>query len=160
MKTFVRFGSQKNHIIHTVRYEVLGSYQRFLSFADKETAKEIILAMDEKDFPCSIFSTLSHGQVHRGCQMQFRYYIANFIKAIVCSTERKTTESAKGLLRTNVLGPWLNQDNSKELVISMYTWRRNSLRTPVWRCAVELRAANDRLARCQLKQFRASIQPN
>ena len=74
MKTFIQIASQKNHIIHTVRYEVLGSYQRFLSFADKETAKEIILAMDEKDFPCFISSTLSHGQVHRGCQMQFRYY--------------------------------------------------------------------------------------
>ena len=94
MKTFIQFGSQKNHVtIFTitiiVRYEVLGSHQRFLSFADKETAKEIILAMDEKDFPCSIFSTLSHGQVHRGCQMQFRYYIANFIKAIVFFNRKK-----------------------------------------------------------------------
>ena len=98
MKTFIQFRSQKNHItIFTitiiVRYEVLGSHQRFLSFADKETAKEIILAMDEKDFPCSIFSTLSHGQVHRGCQMQFRYYIANFIKAIVYFNRKKKTRN-------------------------------------------------------------------
>ena len=98
MKTFVLFGSQKNHIIHTVRYEVLGSYQRFLSFADKETAKEIILAMDEKDFPCFISSTLSHGQVHCGCQMQFRYYIVNISKQIA------TTESAEHLLRTKEKG--------------------------------------------------------
>ena len=47
------------------------------------------LAMDEKDFQSSIFSTLSHGQVHRGCQMQFRYYIANFIKAIVFFNRKK-----------------------------------------------------------------------
>ena len=50
-------------------------------------------------------------------------------KNIVSSTERKSTESAKDLLKTNVLGPWLHQDNSKELVISKYTWWRNSLRT-------------------------------
>ena len=98
MKTFIQIASQKNHIIHTVRYEVLGSYQRFLSFADKETAKEIILAMDEKDFPCFISSTLSHGQVHRGCQMQFRYHIVNISKKIA------TTESAEDLLRTKEKG--------------------------------------------------------
>ena len=99
MKTFVRFGSQKNHIIHTVRYEVLGSYQRFLSFADKETAKEIILAMDEKDFPCSISSSLSHGQVQRGVKCSLDITSKN----IVSSTERKSTESAKDLLKTKCI---------------------------------------------------------
>ena len=125
MKTFIQIASQKNHIIHTVRYEVLGSYQRFLSFADKETAKEIILQWMRKTFHALSPLHFLMGKCTAGVKCSLDITSKN----IVSSTERKSTESAKDLLKTNVLGPWLHQDNSKELVISKYTWWRNSLRT-------------------------------
>ena len=156
MKTFVRFGLKKIILYTLWGTKSWGLINALFHLQTKKLPKRSFWQWMRKTFHALSPLHFLMGKCTAGVKCSLDITSKN----IVSSKERKSMESAKDLLKTNVLGPWLHQDNRKELWSQSILGGEIHCAPAVWRCAVELRAANDRLARCQLKQFRASIQPN